>query len=378
MTAARTMDTGTRSAGRLVRCKVEEQHEGEITSVHWDETNSFIISVAKDARIKIWDAKKVRCLWASPYLYPDLCVSAALRSSIQGFTVVSTMESGEIWIWAQITLILDVSPLPIPRAPVKIPYLVVDDDPNSDISRTPNSLHVDSTASSTGIYAFVTYPSRSSFWGLFFEYTSSTYTVVTYLSDEASGPVRSLFPCLSNQSPTNERAFVIAGHQHGWLNVYPHRHTDASTTTTQTVQIAPTRKFEAHLDGSAVTALAWNGIVLVTGAANGATTVFDAITFARLRVLNSPVHPSRIRGIGIGANGQAVPGDVKQIILGYDRDFVVVSVGDRALAFKADAVPRHGAGKKKISASGKKKTRGTVMAKGHGKSLIVGFLFFIS
>lgn len=359
MTAARTMDTGTRSAARLVRCKVDEQHEGEVTAVQWDENNSFIVSVGRDGRIKIWDAKKVRCLWVSPFFYPESCVSAALRGSSHGFTVVSTMESGEIWIWAQIALSPD-GPLSIASAPVKVPCPVVDEDPHSDISRAPSSLHVDNTASSTGIYAFVTYSSRSTFWGLFFEYTSSTCTLVTYPSDEASGPVRCLLPCLSN-SPS-ERGFVIAGHQHGWLNVYPHH-----AYTSQAVQMAPTRKFEAHLDGSAVTALAWNSIVLVTGAANGATTVFDAITFARLRVLNSPVHPSRIRGIGIGVNGQVVPGDVKQIILGIDRDFVVVSVGDRALAFKADAVPRHGAGKKKMSASGKKKTRGTVMAKGHGK-----------
>jgi hypothetical protein len=43
------------------------------------------------------------------------------------------------------------------------------------------------------------------------------------------------------------------------------------------------RKFEANADGSTVTALAWNGVVLVVGSARGVEGVWYALTFECLR-----------------------------------------------------------------------------------------------
>ncbi|KAF9074445.1 hypothetical protein BDP27DRAFT_1416325 [Rhodocollybia butyracea] len=366
MTATRTMDSGTRSAARLVRCKVDEEHEGEVTQVGWDDTNSYLVSAAKDGRIKVWEAKKVRCVWTSQYLFPHICVSVALRTGPRGYMVVATMESGETWIWNSISLIMDDSPsasLTLAVPAVKIPYLVHDDDQDSTTSRAPTSLHVNNSSSSSGLHVFVTYPSRSDFWCMFFEYTSSSYGVAKYDSDEACGVVTALYPCLSSEN-SDERGFIITGHQLGWITIYPQfNFVSDFTIKNATPLISPIRKFEAHLDGSAVSALAWNGVILVTGADQGSTTIFDACTFSRLRVLSSPINHSRIRGIG-GAHGQS---NVQQILLSKEKDFIVVSVGDRAMAFKADVLPKNGNDKRKKM--GKKKTRGTVIAKGHEKLL---------
>ncbi|KAJ4480968.1 WD40-repeat-containing domain protein [Lentinula aciculospora] len=365
MTAAKTMELGTRSAGRLIRCTVHDEHEAEVTKVEWDDTGSYVVSAAKDGQIKVWDAKKVRCVWTSHYFLPDSCLSLVVRSGPQGYMVVSTMDSGEIWIWFRITLTAEdtISSSLTSRSPsVKIPSPVRD----SDTSHTPTLLHVDNTSSSSGVHAFVTYHSRPEIWGIFLEYTSSTYRVSKYYSDETSGAVTALLPCICDENSSDERGFVIAGHQWGWITVYPQTRLSASINTNEVPLVPPTRKFEAHPDGSAVTALAWNNIVLVTGSDLGDTFIFDVCSFSRLRVLNSPLSPTNIRSISVGAEGQAVPGGVNQMVLGKDKDFLVVSVGDRALAFKADASSRYG--KKSNKVVGKKKAISSV--KGYEKILV--------
>ncbi|KAJ3982435.1 hypothetical protein F5890DRAFT_1529838 [Lentinula detonsa] len=360
MTAAKTMEMGIRSAARLIRCKVNEEHEAEVTHVEWDDTGSLFVSAARDGRIKLWDAKKVRCVWTSQYFLPALCVFLVLRSGYQGYTVASTMDSGEILLWSRITLTAEVPLSPMFGSPnVRIPNPIRDDD----MSSVPTSLHVDNS-SSYGAHVFVTYQSQSQFWGIIFEHTSSTCRFSKYYSDETSGAVTALSPCFGG---ANERGFVIAGHRLGWITIYPQANFLAPSSNDAIPLVYPTRRFEAHSDGSAVTAIAWNGIVLVTGSDLGDTSIFDACSFSRLRVLNSPLSPSRIRGIGIGAQAQAVPAGVNQILLGKERDFLVVSIGDRALAFKADVPSKYG--KKKTSKTSEKK-KAIKSAKGYEKVLV--------
>ncbi|KAJ4484231.1 hypothetical protein C8J55DRAFT_38610 [Lentinula edodes] len=358
MTAAKTMETGTRSAGRLTRCKVEEEHEAEVNQVEWDETGCYIVSAARDGRIKVWDAKEIRCLWTSQYFSPNICVSVVLLSNPEGYMVVSTMDSGEIWVWLRITLTVEnVLPSPVTSGSpnIRIPYPIQD----NDTTRAPSSLYVDNIGSPSGVYVFVTYQSRQDFWGIYLEYTSSSYKVSKYFSDEASGAVTALFPCFCGENSPDERGFVIAGHQMGWITVYPQIEVSVSRNVNIVPLITATQKFEAHPDGSAVTALAWNGRILVTGSDFGDTSIFDACSFRRLRVLNSPLSPTRIRNIGLGSQGEAFSGGVNQILLGEESDFLVASVGDHALAFKADALPKYGK-RQSGKAAGKKKPIRTV------------------
>ncbi|KAJ3761718.1 hypothetical protein EV360DRAFT_67650 [Lentinula raphanica] len=369
MTALKTMDSRTRSAARLIRCRVNEEHEAEVTHVEWDDTGSLAVSAARDGRIKVWDAKKVRCLWTSQSFSPAICVSLSLRSSSHGYTVFSTTDSGEILFWSQIALANRDDPvplLPVLESPkVRIPSPIRNDE---GAAYMPSSLHVNSNFTSSGAHAFVTYRSRAEFWGIVLEHTSSAYRISKYYSDETSGAVTVLYPC---PGKANEASFVIAGHQMGWITVYPHVDPLYPSNANTFPLVSHTSKFEAHPDGSAVTALAWNSVILVTGSELGDTSIFDACSFTRLRVLRSPLSPSRIRGIGVGAQDQAVPTSVNQILLGKEGDSVVASIGDHALSFKADvssvASWKHGTNPKRMYV-GKEKPIKTV--KGYEKILV--------
>ncbi|THU88585.1 hypothetical protein K435DRAFT_307343 [Dendrothele bispora CBS 962.96] len=352
MTAARTMETSSRSAAKLIRCTVEEQHDGEILHVAWDNTGSFIISTGKDGRVKIWEAKKVKCVWSSEYLVPDACIRAEFSVS-KGY-VVAAMRSGDLVLWTGLDFSAPSNSNSIPRGTrITCPADVHSDD---HILPTITSIHLDPAGC-----ILVAYRSLSQFYGIFFE-ESKEINIVRYYDPSfvGAGSITSLLPCYASNSRSNEISFVLAGDQTGCINVYPYG-------SKSTDVVSPIRKFEAHEDGSAVTALSWNGLILVSGAASGTTSVFDAFTLERLKTFPTPV--PRQRGGRVPTIGNVPEDDsnerVQQIILGPEKDVLVVGVGSHVMGFKADPVPRGGKTKARKGMSGKKKDRGTTLTKGY-------------
>ena len=122
-----------------------------------------------------------------------------------------------------------------------------------------------------------------------------------------------------------------------------------------TLPAVPIRNFEAHQDSLSVTALAWNGVTLITGLASGMVHVWDALTFEHLRMFVSPISCDR--------GGRAGPENkpVSQILIGRERELLLVSVGDQVMAWKAGPVPKNGKGvggvrgRNGIGAAGKRK-----------------------
>ena len=104
-----------------------------------------------------------------------------------------------------------------------------------------------------------------------------------------------------------------------------------------TLPSAPIRNFEAHQDGSSVTALAWNGVTLIPGSASGMAHVWDVLMFEHLRTFVSPISRDRA--------GCAGPKDkpVSHILIWSERELLLV-VGDRVMAWKAGPVPKNGKG----------------------------------
>jgi len=109
--------------------------------------------------------------------------------------------------------------------------------------------------------------------------------------------------------------------------------------------IGPIKTFEAHRDGANVTALWWDGLVLVTGSARGTTHVWDALTFDHLRSFVAPF--KKERGSRRGRNNLG-PQDlererermaVRQVHVnsmeGGLGDVLVVAVGDVVLSWQA-------------------------------------------
>jgi len=76
----------------------------------------------------------------------------------------------------------------------------------------------------------------------------------------------------------------------GCISVYYWQGKDSNTETA----VLPVRRFEAHVDGSAVTAIRWDGTTLNTDSARGETHVFDGLTFRKLRSFPNPI--PQIRG----------------------------------------------------------------------------------
>ena len=165
----------------------------------------------------------------------------------------------------------------------------------------------------------------------------------TFFGDENTGSVTAIFPVWASQS--DERTFVITGDQLGHISVYPwvaqplsSPSTTTPSTSADTASVHAVHRLSAHEDG-AVTALAWNSAVLVSGSSRGTIKVWDALTFASLRSFPSPA-------------ARPFPGGdwdpVSQILL--EPDTLLVSVGSRVLAWKAGPVSR-------VAANGKGKMR---------------------
>jgi WD40 repeat protein len=109
-----------------------------------------------------------------------------------------------------------------------------------------------------------------------------------------------------------------------------------------TLPSAPIRNFEAHQDGSSVTALAWNGVTLIPGSASGMAHVWDVLTFEHLRTFVSPISRDRA--------GCAGPKDkpVSHILIWSERELLlVVTCGGSGYGVESWApgpVPKNGKG----------------------------------
>uniref|UniRef100_A0A0W0GEB1 F-box domain-containing protein n=1 Tax=Moniliophthora roreri TaxID=221103 RepID=A0A0W0GEB1_MONRR len=341
MTAPRTMDTKTRSAAKLVRCKVEDQHDEEVLQVAWDASGTVICSAAKDGRAKVWDAKTARCLWASDYLVPDIPVKTCIDAS-NGCVVVA-MRSGDIYTWTGLNLSRDGNQSGRGRK-VRVSCPVEGAQPS--LAFTISSLHLDAQ-NDRDITIIVAYEGQPVFYCVGLDAQTSQFKICKYSDSAFVGAITSILPCLSSKA--DEHSFIISGSQLGWVSIYSYLGSGRPATAT------PLRNFEAHPDASGVTALAWNGVTLVTGSANGSANVFDAYTFERLRVFEKPIPRPR------GGHALDLAEGVKQILLSPEKDVLAASVGHMVIGFKADLVPKSRVNQK-VS---RKKARGTITTKGY-------------
>ncbi|KAK1221355.1 hypothetical protein PQX77_015824 [Marasmius sp. AFHP31] len=344
-TSAKTMDTNTRSAAKIVRCSVLDQHEGEVVELAYtNDEGGYVASAAKDGRVKVWDVKTARCVWASEYFVPDYpkTVKIAASKAHQGeFFLVAGMRSGDVMIWTNLRL--DSTEPRGTATRIKVPCPVQkDSDPNQAVpDPTITALHLDTHTDPQSVRVIVSYDGQSEFYRIDVPVATTPSVSITTFKDTNTfiGTITSIYPCLSpSPSRTDESSFIIAGTSMGWVCVYTYPPSSPAV-------IEPVKKFEAHADGSSITALSWTNTTLITGSSTGSTSVFDAYTFERLRVFGTPV--TRPRG-GHAPEMQSV----RKIVVSGEKDVMVVAVGDRVMGFKADVVKRD-----KMVKLGKKKTK---------------------
>lgn len=337
MIASKVMDMGTRSAAKLIRCPVEDEHAGEVADVVWDNFAAVVVSAGTDGVVKIWETKKVHCIWSSIVKVGVLDPCVKVVSKLSRGCILAGLQSGDITIWTGYerdgTVVNDIHETRIP-CPVKM----ASDGPMA--FPAISSIHVD-TSDPQAVVLLVTYEAQPYFYRISL---APTLEVSSY-GDSSCGAITALFSSFA--SKLNESSLVVVGDILGWINVY-----DWTSKSSQ-----PARRFEAHNDGSAVTAIAWNGATLLVGSAKGQVAVFDAYSFEHLRTFSTQVNR---RG-----EQSAI---VQEIIVSPEKDVLIVSLGDRVMAWKAGVVPRNGSGGVRArNMTGKKRSKGVTSSKGHAQ-----------
>ncbi|KAJ7772739.1 WD40-repeat-containing domain protein [Mycena maculata] len=329
--ANKAMDASSRSAAKFSRCTVGDQHLGAVLDVLWDGMN--VITAGGDGRVKVWDSKKSRCVWTSDSHFPDECVKVA--TALSKGIVAGAMRSGQVVVWSGFTP--DIPDGPTSVTGITIPCPIHGDDASREIS----SLHIDNCGPSPAL--LVAFTDNALFYRFDLDLSAGAVECF-HFGDPALGAITSLTPFFTNQP--GEYSLIVTGTQLGCVGIYDW--TDPNHSL-------PAYKFEAYEDGTSVTALAWNGITLVTGCARGTTKAWDALTLEHLRTFPTPVPRKRVTTAALLGVLHAEDPAVRQIVLGPEKEVLLVAVGDRVMAWRAGPVPKGGF--KTRSTPGKKKER---------------------
>ncbi|KII90181.1 hypothetical protein PLICRDRAFT_159580 [Plicaturopsis crispa FD-325 SS-3] len=312
-----------RAAAKLVRCKVEDQHEGSVQNAVWDAGLSIFVTGAVDGRVKIWDAKRVSCIWTldpnASLLAPNPCQKVV--SDLARGLVVAALSTGEIIVWSGLASLLSEDTTRPSVIETRIPP--PRHDAGSSASRDIFGLYIDARVSSH-VSILAIHSNDPHFYRFRIDISSMHIETTTY-GNASFGPISAIKPVFASQE--RHHSFIIVGDQLGCVSIYQW---DAPPSpTAQPIQAF--RKFEAHDDG-AVTSIAFDSVVLATGSARGTIALFESLTLERLRIIAGPSPRYADR--------------VSKIIL--QREVLVASIGPNVTAIKAGVV-----GKDKASGKGK-------------------------
>ena len=383
MFAPRAMDGGRRNAANVQRCDVADEHDGSVLDAQWainapTTLGWAVVTASADGRIKLWDAKTAVCQWTSQRksnaLVPDPCLKVtATQTGVHGGYIAAVMKSGEIHIWTGFALgsITIYEESSIRETVVKCPMYTSTRTYDPQATHTVIALHIDPNPTNAFPTLLVAYENDPFFYRIQVGSEKDTDVDITNFGDPFFGSTSIIVPYFQ-YAAERQASFVLVGDHLGWVSLYVW---DADSlplrVSNSTDPIQPVRKFEAHPDGTSVTALTWSPHTLITGSARGTTHVFDALSFGHLRSFASPI--PKTRGRHQGGNGdEATERDrqkVKQIIVGTgpssaaldstssgsskdkawspmeeDRDLVFISIGERIMAWKAGPVPKNGYG----------------------------------
>lgn len=352
-TAVRTMDP--RPASRLIRCRTGDCHEGPVECVSWAtgiEGCVLFVSGGADGRVKLWEAKTtLKCLWTSnkqPSLV-EPCVKAVM--DMQQAVIAAGFRNGGLLVWTGLGVLAEASdsttlePREL-RIPAPTPTATPEPQQHENTAQELTGLCIAPRGQCLSLLA-IYHPSHHCH-RLTWNDTVGAFER-TLFGDDNSGPIRAVHPVWGSRP--DECDFVITGDQLGTISIYSWTAGPSFPTSTASASSAAgaepvraVRRFAAHKD-DAVTALAWNSAVLVSGSSRGTIKVWDALTLAPLRTFTTPT----ARPLP-GAEWDAVG----QILL--ERDALIVSIGKAVLAWKAGPAGKnvaHGKGKDVRTGSGR-------------------------
>ncbi|KAG1853158.1 WD40-repeat-containing domain protein [Suillus subalutaceus] len=302
-TAARVMDPG-RASSKLVRCKVEDHHDGVVNEIVLDPAVNRFVSGGADGQVKLWDTKTVVCLWCSDKQLRSLVVDPFLKvsSALADGIIAGALSSGDVILWT--------SSRQFHSDDLSSPAFFAQHRIVSPIPKGQPSPQD----------AFIPKPQPTvlcSFYRIVVDLTSGKYETTAF-GDPSFGYNSITEPVFAAQP--DDCSFIITGDLLGFVGIY-----DWDTPQTSS-SVVPSRRFEAHEDG-AVTALAWNSVVLATGSARGTATVWDALTLEPLRLFSSPV-PRAAPGLEVGG--------VSKIVI--EKELLVIIADNRVMSWKVGQV----------------------------------------
>ncbi|TFY68099.1 hypothetical protein EVJ58_g1187, partial [Rhodofomes roseus] len=279
-------------------------------------------------QVKLWDVKQMKCVWTSiekDGLERDVC--AKLVVDVTRGMVVAAMESNKIIVWSGLRPVLIGEREVLDHGPTE---LTIAPFPAFNATQTPAGfvplrelLDIHVSAPRDGeVGLLVAYKHDPYLYRIDVDITTSDIERFA-LGDGSAGSVTVVKPVFATQE--SETSFVLVGDQLGCISIFDW---DGSTSTSKT-SIAPLRKLDAHEDG-AVTALAWNTIVLTSGSSRGTIKVWDSLSLTHVRTFSSPGARPAVGGEWDG---------VSQIVL--ERTVLLASVGSRVMAWQAGPVGKH-------------------------------------
>ena len=333
-TSVRAMDGNRPSAAKHTRCKVEDCHEGAVCALAWgtevgQEGPTAFVTGDMHGQVKLWDAKHTRCLWASlkkEGIERDACIKVAV--DVPRGVVAATTASNKISVWSGIghvitgeqNNVLDQGPNELSVPP--FPAFNASQTPAGSVPQRELIEFNVSTTRNGRFRVFVAYTHDPYLYRLDIDLATSDIERSAF-GDGSSGAVTVVKHVCATQD--GESSFVLVGDQLGGISLYD---CDAPSPVGN-ASVAPLRKFDAHEDG-AVTALAWNTIVLASGSSRGTVKVWDSLSLAHLRTFPSP---SARPAAGADWDG------VSQILL--ERTVLLASVGSRVMVWQAGPISRH-------------------------------------
>ena len=301
--APRVMDSN-RPPARFTRCQVDDGHAGDVRCVSFTgREDGLIVSGCSHGQVKLWDARRVRCLWTAfgkreGAILPDPCVKVEYCAKAKA--LVASLQGGDIVLWwgfqlqddgigGQLAIVGTVRALRIAHPA------------QSTITggQPVESLFVDCDSSPSKVKILVHRPDEQYFLRLVVDLPSG-FVTTTRFCDGPIGALTSVRPCFVAQhrgsgltsaaiTPVNtstsslplnhaadlivsrETSYVLAGDTLGRVCVWNWdvdgsvvaKH-DSPTLDRVETQINASRRWEAHDDG-AVCAIETNSVVIVTG-----------------------------------------------------------------------------------------------------------------
>ncbi|KAF6743652.1 hypothetical protein DFP72DRAFT_932328 [Ephemerocybe angulata] len=357
MLTNRTMENPRRPAVDFRVSQEDEMHRGTVSDIVWlNDQEGFAVSGASDGRVKLWDftsSSSPDLLWTSPddpMIAGDAHVKVAASRPLG--LIVGVRRSGAVDIWHGF------------RFPASDAVLRTVVSPSDLLGRTKVNLskslalHIDPTTGSV----LVAFHGDVCFYRIDnYRESAELPTVVSYGSPEGGAILSSLQPCFAAIQEGGDQSFIITGDKLGCVNAY--EWTPKPTDTA----IRPVRSFQASFPPSfsiargpglskahanseqskpeSITALAWTPTILATGTSGGVVTVWDSLTFERIRIIVRPVGLRRTRrhgtlvpqaqGLTDEMDSETPSTAVKQILFCEDGDTLFVNVGGEVIAWRA-------------------------------------------